>query len=242
MARASTENFAEMTVEIETSGGDLPPPMVNASSVSNAATASVTVGTDDIDLFQGGDAITVAGGVGAFTVINGAQTVGTVDTAAGSFTLTGVDTSAGASPQTTGVTVQPAGAGDVLVWEKVCGLTSRTVSRTNTMQTTEVPDCDDETLPASIERAVQSSEVTLQGTGVWAAQSHGFMMDWWYAGAVKNIRVANVKAPNGTPIYEEGPAYLVQLNNTAQRGQKVTSEIQIQFDGIPNRVLAPALP
>lgn len=120
-------------------------------------------------------------------------------------------------------------------WSKICGLTSRTASRTSNMSTSEVPDCDDESLPASLERAVQSQEVTVSGTGVWAAQSHGVMMDWWYSGATKNIRIGHLKADPGDTEYETGPAYLVSLNNTAERGTKVSAEIEIQFDGLPTR-------
>lgn len=123
-------------------------------------------------------------------------------------------------------------------WIKICGLTGNSLNRTHNMSTTEVPDCDNEALPAAVERAVQSSEVTLSGTGVWAAQSHGTMMDWWYSGATKNIRVGHLKAEPGDTEYETGAAYLVNLNHSRERGQKVAAEIEIQFDGLPTRVAA----
>lgn len=123
-------------------------------------------------------------------------------------------------------------------WTKICGLTGNSLNRTHNMSTTEVPDCDDESLPAAVERAVQSSEVALSGTGVWAAQSHGTMMDWWYSGTTKSIRVGHLKAEPGDTEYETGVAYLVNLNHTRERGQKVTAEIEIQFDGMPTRVPA----
>lgn len=121
------------------------------------------------------------------------------------------------------------------VYSKICGVTSRSVNRTSNMSTSEVPDCDDESLPASVERAVQSQEVTISGTGVWASQSHGTMLNWWYSGATKNIRVGHLNAAVGETEYESGPAYLASINNTAERGSKVTSEIEIQFDGLPTR-------
>jgi len=157
-------------------------------------------------------------------------------------TLTGLDLSAyGAGPitsaQAPNMTLLPQPAG-TLVWSKVCGITSRTVNRTTTMQTTEVPDCSDETLPNSIEKSVQSQEETINGTGVWAAESHGLIMNWWRQGTKRSVRVGNIKALAGTPKYEYGGAYLTQLNNTAEKGPKVTSEIQIEFDGLPNVILA----
>ncbi|WP_411033360.1 phage tail tube protein [Shinella sp. BYT-45] len=85
------------------------------------------------------------------------------------------------------------------------------------------------------ERAVQSSEVTISGSGSWARQSHETMLDWWYGGQTLNIRVHHVKAEVGDTEYESGPAYLVSINNQAERGTKVTAEISIEFDGIPTR-------
>lgn len=121
-------------------------------------------------------------------------------------------------------------------FSKVCGITSRGINRQHNMQTTEVPqDCEDESLPSAIERAVQSSEVTISGSGVWASQSHEMMLDWWYSGAKKNIRVQHVNAAIGDTEYETGLAYLVSLNNTVEKGQKVTAELEIQFDGVPTR-------
>ncbi|BCH32639.1 hypothetical protein MesoLjLc_45690 [Mesorhizobium sp. L-8-10] len=120
-------------------------------------------------------------------------------------------------------------------YAKLCGLTSRGVNRQHNMQTSEVPDCDDESLPAAVERAVQSSEVTISGSGVWAAQSHETMLDWWYSGATKNVRIRHVNALVGDTEYETGPAYLASISNQAERGTKVTAEIAIEFDGLPTR-------
>ncbi|RVN04649.1 phage tail tube protein [Sinorhizobium meliloti] len=121
------------------------------------------------------------------------------------------------------------------VYSKLCGLTSRGINRQSNMSTSEVPDCADESLPAAVERAVQSQEVTISGSGVWAAESHEVMLDWWYSGATKSIRVQHVNAAVGDTEYETGNAYLVSISNQAERGTKVTAEISIEFDGIPTR-------
>jgi len=237
MTRAVTENFHEMVVEVMTAG-DPPPVPITVLSLSNANPAVVSVGTGNIGLFTNGDTVLIAGAAGTgMTAANGSHPISAVNTGAGTFALTGIDTSTGAGPQTSGVTVTPA-AGDPAVWSKICGLTQRGIERTHNMQTTEVPDCDDESLPAAVERAVQSSEVTSSGTGVWAAQSHEMMMDWWYSAATKYIRVGHIKAATGDTKYEQGPAYLTQLNNAAERGTKVTADISIEFDGLPQRIAA----
>lgn len=121
------------------------------------------------------------------------------------------------------------------IYSKWCGLTSKGVNRQSNMQTSEVPDCDDESLPAAVERAVQSQEVTISGSGVWAAESNGKALDWWYAGTTKNVRIQNVNAANGDTEFETGPAYLVSISNSVERGQKVTAEISIEMDGLPTR-------
>lgn len=125
-------------------------------------------------------------------------------------------------------------------WSKICGVTSRSVNRSSTMQTSEVPDCDDESKPNAIERSVQSQEVTVSGSGAWARQSHEEMMDWWYSGQTKKIRIGHLQAAVGDTEYETGFAYLVSLNNTAEKGPKVTAEIEIQFDGLPTRTMKAA--
>lgn len=121
------------------------------------------------------------------------------------------------------------------IYAKVCGITTRGVNRQSNMQTSEVPECDDEDLPAAVERAVQSQEVTISGSGVWAKQSHGKMLDWWYSGATKNIRIQHVNAEVGDTEYESGAAYLTSLSNEAARGTKVTMDLNIEFDGLPAR-------
>lgn len=121
------------------------------------------------------------------------------------------------------------------VYSKLCGLTSRGINRQHNMQTSEVPSCTDESLPAQVERAVQSSEVTLSGSGVWASESHETMLDWWYGGQTKSVRIHHVNSAIGDTEYETAPAYLVSISNQAERGTKVTAELEIQFDGIPTR-------
>lgn len=124
-------------------------------------------------------------------------------------------------------------------YAKICGLTSRGINRQHNMQTTEVPACDDENAPAQLERAIQSSEVTINASGVWASQSHEMLLDWWYGGVTKNIRIHHAKAQPGDTEYESGPAYLVVYPNSVQRGEKVNAgDLDIQFDGLPTRTAA----
>lgn len=139
------------------------------------------------------------------------------------------------------IEADPVGAAGT--YSLLCGLTDVEISRTSNVDTTEVPDCDDESLPFSIERAIRSQEVTISGTGVWALGSNKEMSDWWYSGATLNTRMRNAKAETegavGDPFAETGPALLVTLSNSRTKGQKVTASIEIQFDGLPTRTLVP---
>lgn len=120
-------------------------------------------------------------------------------------------------------------------YTSVCGLIDVTVTRTANVDSAEVPDCSDETLPLSLEKQVRSIEVSVSGTGVWAQESHGNLMDWFYSSATKNVRVRNTNADTGDTEIESGAALLTSLTNTRTKGQKVSAEIEIQFDGTPSR-------
>lgn len=121
----------------------------------------------------------------------------------------------------------------------VCGIMDATVNRNSNIDTSEVPDCDDESLPLEVQREVRSQEVTISGSGVWALSSHENMLDWWYSAATLNARVRNAKASAdgsvGDTYLEAGAALLSQLNNGRTKGQKVSAEIQVEFDGLPTR-------
>lgn len=115
----------------------------------------------------------------------------------------------------------------------ICGLVDVTINRTSNVDTSEVPDCDDESLPMALERQVRSQEVTISASGVWAATSQGMLKTWWASGATKNVQLRDAAALVGDPAVESGPALLTTLNNGRTKGQKVTAEIEIQFDGVP---------
>ena len=122
-------------------------------------------------------------------------------------------------------------------YSKVCGLTSRGINRQSNMATSEVPECDDEGLAAQVERSVQSQEATIDASGVWSAESHEKLLDWWESAATKSVRIKHVNAASGDTEYETGDAYLVSINNSVSRGEKVTAELSIEFDGIPTRTM-----
>lgn len=124
---------------------------------------------------------------------------------------------------------------DGTTWTRICGLIDAEITRTANMDTAEVPDCDDESLPLSLEKSVRSIEFSVSGTGVWAQESHGTLMDWFYSSATKQCRIGNTNAAIGETEYETGTAYITNLSHSRTKGQKVTASIELQFDGTPTR-------
>lgn len=120
-------------------------------------------------------------------------------------------------------------------FSRICGLIDVTITRTANIDNAEVPDCDDESLPLSLEKSVRSVEVNVSGTGVWAQESHEMLMDWFYSSEKKTIRIGNLNAGVGDTEYETGSAILVSLGQSRTKGQKVQATVEIQFDGTPER-------
>ena len=122
-------------------------------------------------------------------------------------------------------------------WAKLCGLAGVTITRTATWDTSEFPsDCDDESLPMTQARDFRSLQVSISADGVWAQQSNDTMLDWFYNGERKLIRLGQQNAAAGQTQYERGPAIMTTLTNQRTKGQRVTASIQLEFDGTPTRI------
>lgn len=120
-------------------------------------------------------------------------------------------------------------------YARLCGLIDVEITRSANLDTVEIPDCDDESLPLSVEKQVRSIDVSVSGTGVWAQESHEAIMDWFYSSTTLPIRIGNLKADTGDTEYESGNALLTNVSDTRTKGQKVGRSVEIQFDGTPTR-------
>lgn len=121
---------------------------------------------------------------------------------------------------------------------KLCGLTGVTITRTTQVAETPVPDCDDESLPFSVETDITSIAVTMSATGVWALGSHETLMTWFYNAQKKVARLRNTKVaedgPSGAPYAEYGPAIITSLGTTKPEEKgRLTAELEMRFDGTP---------
>ena len=122
---------------------------------------------------------------------------------------------------------------DGTTWTKICGIVDVTVTRSANMDSAEVPDCDDESLPLSLEKSVRSVEVSASGTGVWAQESQDLLKDWFYSSASKRARISDTNASSGESEIESGFAFLTNFTTGRTKGQKVSASIEIMWDGTP---------
>lgn len=127
---------------------------------------------------------------------------------------------------------------DGTTWAKICGMVDVTITRTANMDQAEIPDCADESLPLSLEKQVRSIEVSISGTGVWAEESQDLLKTWFYSAASKQMRLSDSAAASGDIEIEAGSGYLTSLTNSRTKGQKVSAEIELMFDGTPTRTNA----
>lgn len=121
------------------------------------------------------------------------------------------------------------------VYTSICGLIGASITRTANIDTAEVPDCADESLPLSLEKEVRSIEVTVSGTGILAKTSQSALKEWFYSGATKNVRIRDTFATIGDIEVESGPALLSSLGTAREKGQKVSMELEMVFSGTPTR-------
>ena len=125
------------------------------------------------------------------------------------------------------------------IYTPICGMTDVTITPQATIDSTEIPDCADESLPLSIEKSVRSIEVSVSATGVWAQSSQSALKSWFYSAARKNIRIRDTAAASGDIGIESGLALMSKLDNTRTKGKKVTADIELVFDGVPARTNQP---
>ena len=127
---------------------------------------------------------------------------------------------------------------DPEVFAPICGLTTKGLTVTNNTQSTPVPDCIDEDLPAFEEKSTDTQSASIAGTGVWTKERHNEMLDWALKGDERNIRYQFVNVTSGDVEFLDGPAILTSMGDTVERGKKVMAELAIEFSQAPTPVVA----
>lgn len=112
-----------------------------------------------------------------------------------------------------------------------CGLTERSLTLSKETNDTNIPDCTDEDAASWVGRDVVSKSASISGNGVMAKESH----PRWRAAYEANtpvlcrVEVAGLAAAGGG--YWSGNFHLTSFVIGAERGQRVTAEIEMQSDG-----------
>jgi len=115
----------------------------------------------------------------------------------------------------------------------ICGLTSKGIDMSSDVVTSEVPDCFSEDLPSWQEKDVKSITATLSGSGMWTAQAHETLLQWWLTAAKKNVKVSWMLAATGDVKTMTGPAVLTKLGQTVAKGERLSADISIEFAAKP---------
>jgi hypothetical protein len=115
-----------------------------------------------------------------------------------------------------------------------CGFTQKALTLSATSSETNVPDCDDPTAAAWVEREVAALSGQITGSGVMALESLDEWREWFESGDVRPIRAQfdTTLANNGG--YYEGNAILTNLGfSTAlqQDGNKIQLAVTIDSAG-----------
>jgi len=121
----------------------------------------------------------------------------------------------------------------------ICGITQKGISFDSDTTDTPVPSCENEDAVPYKEPDVSAQQVSLSGSGVWAAQSHGILYEWWRSGAKRNIKVNYNKVLTGDLKTLSGPAILKSFQHTANRGEKLQlGNLAIVFAELPDETNA----
>lgn len=110
-----------------------------------------------------------------------------------------------------------------------CGFSQRSLNRVKSLKEDLEVDCDDEDAPAWKARTVESLEWSVTGEGVLPQESVRLWEDFFNSSESRNVRI-EMLYPSET-IFLMGKAHLANYTIGANRGEKVTKNIDLQGDG-----------
>lgn len=116
-----------------------------------------------------------------------------------------------------------------------CGFSQRSLNRVKTLKDDLEVDCDDEDAVAWKARTVESLEWSVTGEGVLPQESIRLWEDFATAATSRNVRI-EMLYPSET-IFLVGKAHLANYTIGANRGEKVTKNIDLQGDGALTEIL-----
>lgn len=110
-----------------------------------------------------------------------------------------------------------------------CGFNQRSLNRTKELTEIELVDCDDDDAAAWVGREVKSLSWSITGEGVLPQESVRLWENFFNSSSSLNVRL-ELLYPSET-IFYEGRAHLGNYTIGANRGEKVTKNIDLQGDG-----------
>lgn len=116
------------------------------------------------------------------------------------------------------------------VFTAPCGFTSKSFSRSKTLNEVQVPDCDDPDAPAWNERDVQSMSASISGDGVLAKSA---IPAWEEALATTDSVECEVELlyANGDSDIYTGLFHVESFDITGSLGERVQVSVSMQSDG-----------
>lgn len=123
------------------------------------------------------------------------------------------------------------------VFTAPCGLNARSLNQTKNMSEIDIPDCTDEDAPAAVAREVRSTDWSISGEGVLAAEAYDTWQSAWDTINSVNVMIEE-EFPSSPPglITYLGRAHLSTFNKGANRGEKVTVNVELVADGALTRI------
>ena len=113
-----------------------------------------------------------------------------------------------------------------------CGLNTKGINFGAETADVTVPDCNDPSLPAWIERVVRSLSGTVPGSGLLALEALPVWRAWFFSGAPRNCRI-KIDVPLADNGGHFAGRFVITTFNigAAEDDGKIQVEIELQSDG-----------
>lgn len=128
------------------------------------------------------------------------------------------------------------------LYEKVCGLTSRGLIKTNNFNEEELPgDCDDESIIDNT-ITVRSRQATVDAAGKYTRNAEPRIRQFFNDSSQNiptNIQIEHPSPASGDIQFDQGPAYLETWEVLGEFDSKVDASMAIRFTTFPTEIPMP---
>jgi hypothetical protein len=119
------------------------------------------------------------------------------------------------------------------VYEAPCGFTTLTLTVNIATNDTNVPDCDDPSLPSWLISDEVSKQMVLSGDGVLDTDAFQMWREWLLAGGEKNVRWFTSGTGANGGGYFQAPGIMSTYSENGQRGQRWNLSSAVTLNGKP---------